>query len=399
MNQLTPRSKKDEIWREKERLETEARDASRRAAILERELEAARKELARLRERSEFSEKEKDDLRASNEKLDVLIKLTRDLASFDQEGVLKACVERIPYLVDARYASLYFYDPGKQLLTLKQHTHERAIDPLVDLSRAPASLMAQAVRAKSLLLIDDLAGWKRQDGTEPARPNKDRYKTRSCIIAPLIAGQEVIGVLNLADRHDQKPFDRNVDLELIRQAAELVAVSLKNAKLFEEAQHDSRTDSLTKLGNHKATMERLELESKRAKRYGHDLALVLLDLDRFALVNANHGHQAGDTVLEQSAKLVRSNVRDVDVCGRTGGDEFAVILPEQNLKGALVVADRLARIFKDQRFRMGETVLEVPATVGVVQLASGESASEALQRAKDAIAQARREGQGVGVKR
>jgi diguanylate cyclase (GGDEF)-like protein len=397
--QLTARSRKDEIWKEKERLEETARDQRARIAILEKELEAARRELERVRDRGELTEKLKDDLRASSEKLELLARLTRDLASFDQEGVLKTCVERIPYLVGARTASLYVLDQeNKRLLTLKQHTHDRPIDPQVDLEKSPLSLMSQAVKTRSLLLIDDLSHWKRDDGNTPHRPHQDRYRTRSCIVAPLVAHGEVLGVLNLADRFDDRPFDRNADLELVRQAADVLAVSLRNARLWNEVQRASRTDSLTGLLNHKALVDRLDVESSRAKRYGHDLALVLVDIDQFALLNANHGHQAGDAILEQAAKLVRGNVRDVDIVGRSGDDEFAVVLPEQNLKGALVVGERLARIFRDQRFRVGEQLVEATATVGVVQLARGEGGSSALVRSKDAVSGARSEGRAVGIK-
>lgn len=396
--QLTPRSKKDEIWAEKERLEEEAREQKGVVQRLEKEIEALKKELERTKERTDFAEKLKDELRASSEKLGILARLTRDLASFDQDGVLKTCVERIPYLVGARTASLYFYDPTKRLLTLKQHTHDRPIDPIVDVEKAPSSLMSQAIRSKSILFVDDLASFRREDGLIPARPHQDRYRTRSCIVAPLVAGGEVLGVLNLADRFDDRPFDKNSDLDLVRQSADVLAVSIRNARLFEEVQRASRTDSLTGLLNHKALVERLDIESKRAKRYGHDLALVLVDLDRFALLNANHGHETGDTILEQSGKLVRGNVRDVDIVGRTGGDEFAVVLPEQNLKGALVVGERLARIFRDQRFRVGSELIEATATIGIVQLATGESASEALVRTKEAVQGARREGRAVGIK-
>jgi diguanylate cyclase (GGDEF)-like protein len=396
--QLTPRSKKDDIWREKERLEAEARRTNLRITSLEKQLEALENELERAKERGDFVEKLKDELRASSERLGILARLTRDLASFDQDGVLRTCVERIPYLVGARTASLYLYDPQKRVLTLKQHTHDRPIDAVVDIEKAPASLMAQVIHTKALLFVDDLANWEREDGTAPVRPNRDRYRTESCIVAPLVAGGEVLGVLNLADRFDERPFDSNADLDLVRQTADVLAVSLRNARLFEEVQRAARTDSLTGLISHKALVERLDIESKRAKRYKHDLSLVLVNLDRFALLTANHGHEAGDAILEQAAKLVRQNVRDVDIVGRTGGDEFAVILPEQNLNGARVVGERLVQRFRDQRFRVGAALVEATATIGIVQVASGEGASEALVRTKDAVQGARREGRALGIK-
>lgn len=397
MSPVTPRSKKDAIWREKERLEREISEERRRSLVLEKRLEAQGRDLDRLRQRAELAEGLKDELRASSEKLAILARLSKDLASFDQDGVLDACVKRIPYMVGARYASLYLLDPAHATLTLKQHTHGRAIDPVVDLAKAPTSLMALAVKARSLLKVEDLAAYRHPEAGSPLRPNKDRYRTASCIVAPLVAGGDVLGVLNLADRFDERPFS-DADLELVRQAADLLAVSLRNAKLFDEVARHAQSDSLTGLLNHAAVFTRLEVEVKRAQRYQHPMGLCLVDLDRFALVNANHGHAAGDAVLIQASRLVRGNVRDVDIPGRWGGDQFVVILPEQNLSGSLVVAERLARLFHDHRFRAGEAIIEVKATIGVAQHAAGRGPTELLRLAEEAVRAARREGRAVGSK-
>jgi diguanylate cyclase (GGDEF)-like protein len=396
MAQPRPRSGKD-TKREKERLERELAEEQRRALVLEKRLEGQTKELERFRRRAELEETLKDELRASSEKLAILAQLSKDLASFDAEGVLDTCVRRIPYLVGARYASLYVLDEKTGALTLKQSTHDRQIDAQVDLTKAPTSLMALAVKSKGLLKVEDLGDWRHPEAGAPSRPNKDLYRTRSCIVAPLVAGGRVLGVINLADRFDERPFS-DQDLDLVRQAADLLAVSLRNQRLFEEVERAAQTDALTGLVNHAASFARLEVEVKRAVRYKHLLAICLIDLDKFALVNANHGHAAGDAVIVQAAKLVRGNVRDVDLVGRWGGDEFVVILPEQALAGALVVAERLARLFKETKFKVGDVAIEARATVGVVQHAAGRGPSELLQAAEEALRVARRDGRAVGSK-
>lgn len=400
MARPAPRKSKDTVRPDKgeiSRLERELSEEQRRALVLEKRLETQTKELERLRRRAELEETLKDELRASSEKLAILAQLSKDLASFDQEGVLDTCVRRIPYLVGARYASLYLLDEQTGALTLKQHTHDRPIDAQVDITKAPSSLMALAVRSKGLLKVEDLTEYRHPDGSAPSRPNKDRYRTRSCIVAPLVAGGRVLGVINLADRFDERPFN-DKDLELVRQAADLMAVSLRNQRLFEEVERAAQADPLTGLLNHAASFARLDVEVKRAVRYQHQLAICLLDLDKFALVNANHGHAAGDAVLIQAAKLLRGNVRDVDLVGRWGGDEMIVILPEQALAGALVVAERLGRLFRETKFKVGDVAIEAKATVGVVQLSSGRGASEMLRAAEEALRAARREGRVVGSK-
>ena len=87
--------------------------------------------------------------------------------------------------------------------------------------------------------------------------------------------------------------------------------------------------------------EELALEWRRAHRVGDSLAFILLDLDDFKQVNDTHGHQAGDAVLRAVGEVLLGGVRQVDLAGRYGGEEFALILPETDLKGALRLAERL----------------------------------------------------------
>ncbi|MBZ0165950.1 MAG: GGDEF domain-containing protein, partial [Candidatus Omnitrophica bacterium] len=107
----------------------------------------------------------------------------------------------------------------------------------------------------------------------------------------------------------------------------------------------AQTDGLTELWNHSAILRRLEEEFKRAFRYNKDLSCLMVDLDHFKGINDLCGHQRGDKVLRQSAQMIRSFVREVDVVGRYGGDEFLIILPETPVDKAHIVAERLVNVF------------------------------------------------------
>lgn len=361
-------------------------------AVLERELLRLRSANTLLEERAQFVEELSSRVRAQNEQLEILASLTRELASFDLDGVLELCVQRIPFLVGARCASVYLYDQRGDRLLLKQHTHQRQIDAEVDLRDNPTSLMSRVVRSKQVLCIDDLDRLR-----DPvARPHQGRYSTSSCLVVPLVAAGEVQGVLNLTDRFDQRPFHPD-QLDVVHRACELVAVSLRNARLFDEVQRAARSDGLTGLLNRQALLETLEIEIKRARRYQNALAIVQVKLDGLRLVNSNHGLQTGDGLIKLAASLLRGNVRDVDLVGRAGGTSFCVVLPEQELPGALTVAHRLARILSEGRFPVDGAELPVNAVLGVAVYARDGGAAELLQRAQAGMDQARAGGELVGV--
>jgi diguanylate cyclase (GGDEF)-like protein len=98
---------------------------------------------------------------------------------------------------------------------------------------------------------------------------------------------------------------------------------------------------LTGLGNRGFFEQRLDEELSRADRYGHELSLIMIDLDDFKSFNDTHGHPSGDALLRGASDAVRESLRDMDVAARYGGEEFVVVLPETDILGALAVADRI----------------------------------------------------------
>jgi diguanylate cyclase (GGDEF)-like protein len=173
--------------------------------------------------------------------------------------------------------------------------------------------------------------------------------------------------------------------------ASQAAIALENAKLHHLVQRQATTDDLTGLVNRRRFIEALESEIVRANAFHSPLSVVLGDLDHFKLVNDRFGHQTGDEVLRRFADLVREHLRDVDVPGRIGGEEFAILLPETDAAGAVAVAERIRRSLRSLR-PTPERSGAVTASFGVAQLTPGETGDELLRRADVALYRAKSEG-------
>jgi diguanylate cyclase (GGDEF)-like protein len=148
-------------------------------------------------------------------------------------------------------------------------------------------------------------------------------------------------------------------------------------------------DQLTSLLNARAFTARLTQELERNRRYARPLALLYLDLDDFKVINDSHGHQTGDAVLRLVADAMRSSVRQADIVGRLGGDEFGVLMPETDAALADAAARRLAA-----GLRTGfKGTPSVTASIGVVSCATADAnTDELLRRADQAMYEAKRAG-------
>lgn len=142
-------------------------------------------------------------------------------------------------------------------------------------------------------------------------------------------------------------------------------VALDNARLFDELQNLTTTDTLTQVNNRRYFFELAELEFNRGKRYERDVALILLDADHFKEVNDTYGRDIGDRMLKIIAKTCRNNLRHFDIIGRYGGEDFVILLPETPLNVAADVADRLRKSIEDLHLETHRGELRVTVSVGV----------------------------------
>ena len=191
------------------------------------------------------------------------------------------------------------------------------------------------------------------------------------LVLPLIASGERFGTLELVGD--------SVGKEERMNAASLVAhavVALENARLHGMVERQALVDGLTGLANRRAASDALHAEAARAQRLETPLSVVLADLDGFKDVNDVHGHAVGDEVLRTFAEVLRQTVRESDVAGRWGGEEFILLLPGADEEGAAQLAERIRVALADRSIH-GAPGLAVTASFGVAEYA-GESNSDDL---------------------
>lgn len=165
---------------------------------------------------------------------------------------------------------------------------------------------------------------------------------------------------------------------LIEDVTDVCHYQTQLNKALQELALSNRIDGLTQAFNRKHWEECLEKEFSRARRYQHDLALIMLDLDHFKLLNDTFGHQGGDMVLIETAKVVDKLLRMGDLFGRYGGEEFAVILPDTNLDGAEEVAERIRQSIAKNSIQYQERNINVTASIGVAVIDSNNTRYEDL---------------------
>jgi diguanylate cyclase (GGDEF)-like protein len=150
------------------------------------------------------------------------------------------------------------------------------------------------------------------------------------------------------------------------------------------------TDPLTGILNRRACLERGKALSEAAKRYGHPMTVMMLDIDHFKRVNDRHGHDTGDDVLRLFVSVVGQCLRQVDVFGRMGGEEFVVLMPETAQKGAMIAAERIRDAVEQAKLELDGQNLSVTVSVGAV--VGTHTVDEALKLADEALYRAKSEG-------
>ena len=165
-----------------------------------------------------------------------------------------------------------------------------------------------------------------------------RLHRGSLIGMPLISRTHIIGLLAFFDV-TPNAFDRGAT-HIASSFADHVSIALQNAELFEELRSQASTDSLTGAATRRSFFERGQTLCLRAAREEQSLSLLMIDFDHFKPINDTFGHQEGDRILREASRVIDDSVRDHDVVGRYGGEEFAVILKGEEIEAAQLVAER-----------------------------------------------------------
>jgi diguanylate cyclase (GGDEF)-like protein len=342
------------------------------------------------------------------------------------DTVLEGLIRRIQSLFQFQVAYIALHDPVRnefhlrieQVGAQRQPPSYRPLD---------AGLSGLVFSTGDPILIDD---W---DAAPAELRNRavlaPGEKPGSALLVPLRLDNRVIGVVSIqhgarrfysdADQNaletlaadsaaliaDAQTFDELTDYrthleELVAaRTIELEAAAERNDALLAELQgkgelleRQSREDALTGVGNRRHFDERLAAEIARAERYQHPLCLLLIDLDHFKRINDSAGHAAGDAVLLRAAHEMARHARTSDFLARIGGEEFALLLPEQGAAGAHVVAEHLRAALAAIDYTSIAPGLRATASIGVAALREGEGRDSLLRRADGALYAAKNAG-------
>ncbi len=277
----------------------------------------------------------------------------------DSEELLKVILDKVRVAVKANRGSLMLLNDENDLLELKV---VRGDFMEVDVENTTALKIGEGIAGKVIETGKSVIINKGYKDPMFKSFSEDREKSiDNMMVVPLKVDDKPIGVINVINKNGVEFQYR--DQKLVEAMASTASMAIQNAKLYELA----ITDGMTKLFIHRYFQARLEDEVVRARRYGNHFSLVMFDIDHFKNFNDTYGHQQGDVVIIQTAKIIKDTIRHgIDIASRYGGEEFTVILPETDVQGAWLFAERLRIAIEEYEYpwKEGQT-LNVTISLGI----------------------------------
>ncbi len=192
----------------------------------------------------------------------------------------------------------------------------------------------------------------------------EKIGATSFLGVPILAGLTVMGVLGIFSTNPENQFNDH-DLTMMESVGSQAGIAIQNARLFSEVNLLAVTDPLTRLYNRRYFFNLARVELERARRYEHELSIIIMDIDYFKRVNDSYGHLAGDEVLVSMTDCIRETLRQFDMAARYGGEEFVILLPETELAAAAVTAERLRKAIDEMRVQFNGDKISITVSVGV----------------------------------
>jgi diguanylate cyclase (GGDEF)-like protein len=212
--------------------------------------------------------------------------------------------------------------------------------------------------------------------------SKESVHIRSILCYPLQRRGEKIGVIEVLNKNEGAFTEE--DQALIQTLISPLAIAVRTVQIFENAERLTITDDLTKLYNYRYLMQYLDAEIKRCLRYKKKVSLLFIDIDGFKRINDTFGHLVGSQALAEMGQVFRRILRETDVVGRYGGDEFVIVLPETPLNGAMVIAERIRKKVEDYEFIAQNLSIRLTVSLGVANCPKHTLTAEGLIKKADA---------------
>ncbi len=262
----------------------------------------------------------------------------------------------------------------------------------IPLREQGGGLLAMAILEGMPLLLNKEMIHKHQDD-----PVIRMLKSDELVIIPLKAKDKVNGIIIADNLITKKPITKD-DIRMLIMLANQAGLAIENSQLYEKTVMRAHSDSLTELWNHGYFQYLLQAELDKAKVQKNNLSIVMLDIDDFKIYNDKLGHQAGDQILKELAKVLKKHSRRMDYVCRYGGEEFAILLPETNRNEASIIAERLRQDIEKHPFIQEEILPnnKLTVSIGIATFPeNGQNPQELIRSSDTALYQAKNKGKNI----
>ena len=346
--------------------------------------ESLREKNKRILDKNEKLQEENKDLEKKVSQTHDLYEITREIgASLEWESTFQLFSKKLQGMFSFR---------GAELIFLEERDGEIAIKRLLKIAGRKTPPPPKE-NSSNMNIVDFFRGGQRgiifipdTGSSLRARRLSLPREVKSFMAIPLLVEKKMLAIMTM-ENIKEDDFDR---LSLV--AAQL-ALAINKAQLYQEVQRLSLVDGLTGTFLRRHFQERLEEELERSRQHQLPLSFLMADIDHFKEYNDKYGHLVGDAVLKDIAHLLEEGVREIDLVGRYGGEEFSLLLTETNREGALQVAERLRLSVEKHRFKAYDEVGQATISMGLATFPEDAREAESLiDKADRALYQAKQSG-------
>ena len=308
--------------------------------------------------------------------------------TLDTEDVLRVSLDATREIAPYDFGAIVLNRPGSREYEIMA-CRPRDLGLKGGVFHGEKTLVDWVVRKNQALIHDDVDKLPRRP-TVFSREEK-LHHVASLLIVPLNVKAHASGAFVLASSN---PYFFTADLQhVFHIIANQIAVSLENAKMYEQVERMAITDVLTGLYNKRHFEDRFDEIISRAERYDHRLALVMMDLDHFKRINDNYGHPMGDQVLRAVGIILNESMRKIDLVARFGGEEFVVLLDSTDHEQALKKTEQLSEEIADLSFEVGSRKIRVSLSAGIAVFPDdSHNKEDLLEKADKALYQSKKSG-------
>lgn len=339
----------------------------------------------------------RDDAESRKKVVDILHEVTGDLASDEIYHIL---ARRVARALNLSRCSVILAKPGDKVGVVATAFDDPALRHFeIHLDRYPE--ISTALETGEPVLVEDIESSPLHANIRTEwRARGVKVPIRSVIVLPFTLDEQQAGVFFLR-RMATEPALTQEDVDFADTVVKAAVAAIVRAQLLESTRAENtrlevlaHTDPLTQALNRRALTVRLVSEMDRARRYGAELSMLMVDLDHFKKINDTMGHLVGDDVLRELAQLLQESVRSVDFVARYGGEEFVVVLPETQMPGATKFAERLRERIANTGFVSQHGGVRLTASIGVASYPTSEvhTVDDLFARADEALYRAKAEG-------